>query len=481
MKRLYITLIIICSLIGAGRAQQGLRGVIQIQVNDKLGNPVPNYNILVRPGNLFNLGEVIFTTNASGFAIDTVQIPPSAVTQGSWDIRMFILDSNSTGISQSSTFLTTFSAPSSFHVVDTVFYTLNAPLKGADNCGNYSAWADSVVNDPMYIRFKNNLNRPHIGTHWTYGDGDTGHAPQTFHRYDTAGTYYFCHYTDSCGPVCDSITVPTKVPTCVVKPTFSLSGATINGAQLFINSNYPISQIDSAKWTLSGGAPSAIGSFYRAFLPLGKYQYCLEINACPIFCDSITVNGNCEAGFDIINTTSSGDVFIDNISLPTPNDTVEVNYKWTFGDGGTSNDPFPVHNYQSGGPFNLCLEIEVVDKTTNSAVCASRYCEMLSGGVQGSGFSLNVQNPYMGLDDLVAKPTMSVFPNPVYEGAYISLNPGEKISEITIYSVLGNKVLQQNGQDQNTLFLNLQALKKGVYLMEVETTIGRQVAKFIKE
>lgn len=480
MKRYYtlLTLLIGFSILVNG--QQGLQGIIQVQVNDKLGNPVPNYNVLVRPGNLFNLGEVIFTTNASGYARDTVQIPPSAISQGAWDVRIIILDSNNTGISQSSTSLTTFSAPSPYHVVDTVFFTLNDPLRGIDNCGSYSAWADSVVNDPMFVRFNNNLNRPHLGTHWTYGDGDTGHSPQSFHRYDTAGTYYFCHYTDSCGPVCDSITVPTKVPTCVVKPFYNISGATNQGAQVFINANYPIAQIDSAKWTLSGGAAPGIGNYYRAFLQSGKYQYCLQINNCPLFCDSIIVNGQCEASFSITNTTSAGDVFMNNTSMPTPNDSTTVVYKWTFGDGNISSDAFPVHTYSSSGPYNLCLDIEVIDKRYGTTVCASRYCQQISGGVSGSGFSLNVQNPFVGLEDLALTSLISVYPNPVNEMATVSLKNGEEITAVTIYDVSGNKVFRYIGDKRNGVHLKLDTLKKGIYLLEVETSAGRQVVKFVK-
>ena len=181
--------------------------ILQVSLTDQNNNPVPNYDVLIRP-NARNLAdEVIVSTNSNGYWSDTVGLYEDASDPGNWFFAIFVLDSFSFGTSSwsiSSSGL----IQSPYWVSDTFKLQLTSPIKGADNCGNYQVRTDSAINDPMFIYFRNDLNRLKSGTTWVYGDGDTGHAPQSGHRYKVPGKYYFCHYTDSCGPVCDSVTVP---------------------------------------------------------------------------------------------------------------------------------------------------------------------------------------------------------------------------------------------------------------------------------
>lgn len=197
-------LMVVCA-IGA-IAQSVTPAILQISITDQNNNPVPNYEVLIRPngGNL--PGEVVVETNINGYWSDTIGLYEDATDPGDWFFGIYVLDSAAWGVVRYATF---HSGPiqSPYWVSDTFKFQLTNPIKAADNCGSYQVSVDPSANNPMFIYFRNDLNRLKTGTTWVYGDGDTGHAPQSSHRYSVPGKYYYCHYTDSCGPVCDSVTV----------------------------------------------------------------------------------------------------------------------------------------------------------------------------------------------------------------------------------------------------------------------------------
>lgn len=188
-------------------AQSVTPAILQVYLSEQGNNPVPGYDLLIRPSSVDPSSEFIVKTDNNGYWSDTVDLYEDPTDPGFWDYSVMVLDSFSYGPGAYRSRLGTIIKPP-YSLLDTLKFSLSAPIKAADNCGSYQVRADSAVNDPMLIYFRNDLNRLKVGTTWTYGDGDTGHAPNSYHRYKVPGKYYFCHYTDSCGPVCDSVTVP---------------------------------------------------------------------------------------------------------------------------------------------------------------------------------------------------------------------------------------------------------------------------------
>lgn len=188
-------------------AQSVTPAILQVSLTDQNNNPVPNYDVLIRPNARNLTDEFIVSTNSNGFWSDTVVFHEDASDPGNWFFAIFVLDSTSGSIFRRA-ISTSGPMQSTYWVSDTFKVQLTNPIKAEDNCGSYQVRVDSSMNDPMFIYFRNDLNRLKPGTTWVFGDGDTGHAPQSFHRYKVPGKYYFCHYTDSCGPVCDSVIVP---------------------------------------------------------------------------------------------------------------------------------------------------------------------------------------------------------------------------------------------------------------------------------
>ena len=83
--------------------------------------------------------------------------------------------------------------------------------------------------------------------------------------------------------------------------------------------------------------------------------------------------------------------------------------------------------------------------------------------------------------------TLSIFPNPVKDKAFVSFPKGENDTDecfIEIFTVGGNKLIESkeivSRQMNNTVELDLSALPKGVYVLKLKFTDKVYTGKFIK-
>lgn len=67
----------------------------------------------------------------------------------------------------------------------------------------------------------------------------------------------------------------------------------------------------------------------------------------------------------------------------------------------------------------------------------------------------------------------AIYPNPVHQVFHINTN--DTVVSVTIYNVLGKQVAQFHEQDQ----YNISALKRGIYLLHLETESGVAVRKLV--
>lgn len=479
MLKLKTTLSIIFLMSLGVFAQQVTPAILQISVVDKNSNPVSNYDVLLRPNDKVDSSEILVKTNVNGYWSDTVLLTEINPGSFNWRYSFYTMDSTSSGIKPKWTTQYKVVRPA-YTVMDTVKLEIENPVRGASNCGFYKVELDSVPNDSMYARFSADLNKIQTGITWVFGDGDTSYRPYTTHRYDTAGTYYVCHYTDSCGPVCDFVTVPFKVPTCVIEPRVLKYTANLSGAAVNIQNTYPSHLLDSAEWTFSGGIPASnTRGSYNYFFPSGDYEYCLKVNQCPLFCDSIHVNTDCQAMFEVLSASTASNILVNNTSSPKASDSLLVKYMWYFGDGDSASAPFPRHTYSTAGTYNLCLRVEVLSNVTfPSKMCVTEYCQSITGGFPGTGvgFSLNVKDPTVGVAEHNLTSLFTLFPNPVQNILTISCDDQqEEIRKVQVFDLSGNKLFElynESGLHKEEAKLDLTHLKNGVYIITIHSGNG---------
>ncbi|MDP6909569.1 MAG: PKD domain-containing protein, partial [Flavobacteriales bacterium] len=131
---------------------------------------------------------------------------------------------------------------------------------------------------------------------------------------------------------------------------------------------------DFIVWNFGDGSSSNNGEPDHVYNDPGIYQVCVVIESndgCRSeLCYEVSVETTPDPCNDFladylwsVNPSNSLGVQFENIS-PLPSDF----YVWNFGDGNTSTEMEPYHEYASGGMYQVCLVLETNDG------CRSEYC-----------------------------------------------------------------------------------------------------------
>ncbi len=201
---------------------------------------------------------------------------------------------------------------------------------------------------------------------------------------------------------------------------------------------------------------------------------------------------DCNAVFTVIQA-------IDNDSLPISNllwlyvyDYNDDNaYLWSFGDEGTSTDPFPTWNYETDGPYELCLTV-----SNDEDSCSSTFCQTLSVDSLGwwtglvDGFTINVfdagtggsvSNMPLAQENAVS---LSLYPNPVH-GGDLGLEWTANVSSAAIVDVLGldGRILATRSWNvvpgtQRTS-IDVSSLPSGVYVVRLSACDLQRVLRLV--
>jgi hypothetical protein len=93
---------------------------------------------------------------------------------------------------------------------------------------------------------------------------------------------------------------------------------------------------------------------------------------------------------------------------------------------------------------------------------------------QGACFSLDY---YVGINDFQnCKPIAVITPNPACE--FVEIACDAHISMVTVFTLLGKKVLEKPGSETQELLV-ISGLSKGVYLVKVDTNKGSTTQKLV--
>lgn len=140
-----------------------------------------------------------------------------------------------------------------------------------------------------------------------------------------------------------------------------------------------------------------------------------------------------------------------------------ITYLWDFGDGNTSNDINPIHEYLVDGTYTVKLTV------TNN--CGNRILSK-NVTVSNTGIS-NYQDLQWNL---------TVFPNPAKEIVFIDIDmPQSAWIEVRVYDITGKYVATiieeyRNSGIQHT-FLGTEQFANGMYFVDVLTDNGRRQTK----
>ncbi|UCH13395.1 MAG: PKD domain-containing protein, partial [Bacteroidales bacterium] len=150
--------------------------------------------------------------------------------------------------------------------------------------------------------------------------------------------------------------------------------------------------IKSWKWDFGDGNGSEEQNPEHIYDIAGIYPVSLEIethNGCHSFDHQFLVAGQQDCDFNITWSVLESyppqhyffsDVYDPRLIfsfIPPETDTNWYNliiYNWDFGDGTTSDEPFPTHTYKSSGEYTVCLNVKY-SNNTECEVCVTDYFE----------------------------------------------------------------------------------------------------------
>jgi PKD repeat protein len=237
---------------------------------------------------------------------------------------------------------------------------------------------------------------------WSFGDGNNSDAANPAHTYESPGDYDITlTAANECGQADTTLSVSIVLP----PPTAGFEVESTSGCAPFEVTFVNTSQFgESFEWVLPGGTPATATTANPVVVyeTPGVFSATLIVNNTSgsdtiELPDLITVGAGPQAGFDFsidqatvsfVNTAINADVFL-----------------WSFGDGSTSTDLNPVHDYDMAGVFdvtliaeNICgtdtlqqtIEIEgqapeaTISFGNTAGACAPQTLELLASSSEGA-------------------------------------------------------------------------------------------------
>lgn len=204
---------------------------------------------------------------------------------------------------------------------------------------------------------------------WWFGNGATSSSSNPTYTYANAGTYtvyLVAVFANGCVDTVYSTITIANAPVCNAQYSFTMGA---NGLVTFVNQSTPAQNgFVMYYWNFGDGTtgynlPAPVAHSYTSN---GTYQACLTVidsltGCSDTYCSTISItNINsvfCNANFTVYD--SLGYFYF----IPTGNAST---YTWNFGDGTTSTQAFPVHQYANYGTYGPCLTVQM-----NGATCTS--------------------------------------------------------------------------------------------------------------
>ena len=185
---------------------------------------------------------------------------------------------------------------------------------------------------------------------WEFGDGQSSTEQNPQHQYAAPGTYEICLTVENqfgSNTACQTVYI-------FFGPKADFSVETL-GSGLYAFTDLSTDSILLWHWDFGDGTPFSIEQNpEHLYEQSGQYEVCLTASnpaGSDTFCDSVDVVAPPVADFAYENT-GTGEVTFADSSANLPD-----NWLWDFGDGSTSTEQNPVHEYAEEGSYTVCLEV----------------------------------------------------------------------------------------------------------------------------
>lgn len=300
------------------------------------------------------------------------------------------------------------------------------------------------------------------------------------------GSHQIALYTYSNGQFCDSVTKTVHV-TCTPTPTNCNASCTYSvlpncGAYFYSTSTGTNLTYQWRNITTYLGTIISTQNTFTTTLPAGNNTISLYVFSNGQFCDSVTVNVNscptstttppCQANsqFTVFaDSVNTGNYFAYNQSTGTG----VLSYLWDFGDGTTSTQAYPFHQYATPGQYIICL---TTTASSGSITCSDVSCDSSSVQRISSAFFMSklqvLPQGATAVQEQSVLKNLSVYPNPVENELTVEVELAkEEQLHYVITDALG-KVVAKNELNSYRTVINTTALDRGMYFLSVSGNNG---------
>lgn len=250
----------------------------------------------------------------------------------------------------------------------------------------------------------------------------------------------------------------------------------------FINTSVAFGGSNSSQWNINGTYYSTPD--VSLSLPNGNYNALLYNFSNGVFCDSAYqyVNVSCNSGtttpascqanshfYVFADSTNTGNYFAYNLSSGTGS----VSYLWNFGDGTTSTQQYPFHQYAVPGQYVICLTVTATSGTTT---CSDISCDSSSVQRMAAGFLMSQVNVIpqatTGIKQTEVLTGLNAYPNPMADELTIeaTTKDNSKLNYVLI-DALGRVVLTGTIENSKAI-INTSSLEKGFYSLSITNEKG---------
>jgi PKD repeat protein len=218
----------------------------------------------------------------------------------------------------------------------------------------------------------------------------------------------------------------------------------------------------------------ANGSYYAtlySYTPAGGF--CDSITQMfTVSCGSGTTTVGCQANsqfYIFADSLNAGNYFAYNLSWTSGT----ASYLWDFGDGTTSSQQYPFHQYAIPGQYIVCL---TVTSTSGTTTCTDTYCDSSSVQRMAAGFQMSQVNviplSVTGIKQTEKEIGLIAFPNPIADELTIEVaTTNDNKLTFVLVDALGRLVLTGNLNNSKTT-INTSNLEKGFYSLSVTNEKG---------
>jgi len=325
--------------------------------------------------------------------------------------------------------------------IDVNFITPTADFVGTPTSGTV----------PLEVTFTN-LSVDSVNTwNWDFGDGESSYLESPVHTYVTEGVYTVSLTVG--GPGGSNEMIKTDYITATAEPPVAdFEGTPITGNIPLLVSFTDLStgSIDTWDWDFGDGGSSNIQFPEHTYVTAGTYTVSLAVTGAGgsnemVKTDYITVTTDAPvADFEGTPTTGEAPLLVSFTDLSTGSiDT----WSWEFGDGDSSSEQNPEHEYLTPGNFTVSLT---------------------ATGLGGSDIEVKVDYILIpvGLEENSME-AIVVYPNPVTDNLQI-IFPNNESRSITLKNMDGKQVFEMTSSSKEEV-LDLQKFVTGVYSLVIRT------------